>query len=720
MGCSISTGLLQSALTRILSDDYFKTCISYADDILIFSSGSEEDHMRVVDRILQKLDAAVAKIKVEKVQICNEEVDFLGMKLSKNGWRISDKFRNAVQQAPRPTCLKSLRSFIGLTNWQRRFIHGYSQIAKPLTDLLKEKKLTVKDAWGKKHEDAFKKLKDELSSERVLVHPDFDKEFYMFSDASDIALGACLCQKDKGGKMRVIGYTSRKFKPSEISRGIPEKETMALVEGLENFRPFVLGYKTICYVDQKSLRWLLEKNHPSKYTRYRERLDIYDYDIRHISGPTNKSDWISRFAAMNVVLVHTDECLDEWQQLYEDDAFWRKLRGLEECGPCERTFKWGRLTFDRLRFKLESGIWKYEGKVFVPSGAVQSVLRRVHEDDKFSSHQGVVRTTQLLRRNYFWASMSQDVRIYVRACDKCQRNKKGKLPSIPRRQLDLPDRKFGTISIDIWGYGALEEDRGYKAILTVIDRLTNYVQFLPIKSREMSEMITILSRGWITRFGFPDKIHADNELNNSWQDAYCDYFNIRKSFTGFYAPFQNGQVERVHRFLGDQFRMLEEKQSEWTDYVGYIAAKYNTGWCSGVNEAPHYLVYGQDFRNTSDEDESALRRIGSLFADVQKLKLIEENVRKYRQDKYDEMLRKTDFEKHKEHEVFVPGDIVWWLNYMTNPKVKKLDPASGPYRIMRIIGDNLVEMDRVDGRNNNYIRASTSQLRLRLGEGLEI
>ena len=721
MGCSISTGLLQSALTRILSDDYFRTCISYADDILIFSKGSEEEHWMIVNKILQKLEMAGAKVKLEKVQLCKEEVNFLGMRLSKEGWSISEKFKLAVQEAPRPTCLKSLRSFIGLTNWQRRFIPKYSQIAKPLTDIIKCRQMTVKEAWGKEQEEAFLRLKEELISSKVLAHPSFDREFYMFSDASDTALGACLCQKDEMGKMRVIGYTSRKFRPSEVSRGIPEKETMALVEGLENFRPFVLGYQTICYVDQRSLRWLLEKNHPSKYTRYRERLELYDYEIRHINGVNNKSDWVSRYAGMNPIVQSMSFNTAVWQEMLDRDPFWRVMKGLEdgvESGA--QTFKWGRLTFDRKHFVEDGGVWKYNGLILVPAEGISDLLKRTHDDDVFSSHQGVVRTMQLIKRNYYWPTMRDDIRNYVRACSKCQRNKRGRLPEVPKKQLEIPDRKFGTICVDVWGYGALSENNGYKGVLTVIDRLTNYVQFLPIKSREMEEMMKVLARGWIARFGFPDKVHADNEFDNAWQDAFCEYYGVKKSFTGFYAPFQNGQVERVHRFLGDQIRMIEGEKDGWSEYLEYIAAKYNSGWCSAVNESPHFLVYGQDFRNTSDEDETILRRIGTLFADVQRLRLIDENVRKYREQKFKDVLAKLEKEKDTEVNSFVPGDVVWWRNQSVNPRVRKLDSAAGPFRIMRIVGDNLIEMDRIDGKNRNYIRVATSQLRLCLSEEAEI
>jgi len=720
MGCSISTALLQSALTRILGEDYFTNCISYADDVIIFSKGSEDEHMEIVKKILRKLEDARAKVNLSKVQLCKEEVEFLGMKVSKHGWELSDKYKKAVQDAPRPTCLKSLRSFLGLANWQRRFIHHYSQIARPLTELTKKQQSTVKDSWKQEHEEAFQKLKEELISDKVLAHPDFEKPFYLFSDASDLAIGACLCQKDHKGKMQIIGYTSRKFRPGEVSRGIPEKETMALVEGLENFRPFVLGYKTICYVDQRSVRWLLEKNHPSKFTRYRERLEIYDYEIKHISGTTNVSDWISRYAYMGVISTETGDDT-KWENVLLDDPFWRELRGIGETyGPVQQYFKWNRYTFDRKHFTDVDGVCKYQGKVLVPEEGVKALLIRIHNEDSFTSHQGVTRTAYLIEKRYYWPNWRMDVRDFVRSCIRCQKNKKGRLVSVPRRQLDVPDRKFGTISIDVWGYGALDEDRQHKALITVIDRLTNYVQFLPIKSREMEEMMKVLARGWFSKFGFPDAIHADNEYNNAWLEAYCEYFKVSRSFTGFYAPFQNGQVERVHRFLGDQMRMLEEQKANWIDYIDYIAAKYNAGWCSSVNEAPHYLVYGQDFRLATDEDEAALRRIGQLFVDVKRMKLIEENVKKYREEKFAEFVRRHYGHRQEEGYRYCPGDVVWWFSHQSNNRVRKFDGAAGPYRVMKVIASNLVELDRVDGKNRQYVRAASSQLKLCSGDDAEV
>lgn len=720
MGCSISTAVLQSAITRILGEDYFKTCIAYADDIIIFSRGSEADHRAIADRVFRKLNEAGAQVNLSKVSIALEEVDFLGMTVSSKGWKLSDKYKKAIQQAEKPTDLKSLRSFLGLANWQRRFIPNYSQVAKPLTDLTQKQVTSVQAAWGKAQDEAFHKLKAALSSNCILGHPDFNKPFYLYSDASDEAIGSCLCQQDNNGKMQIIGYSSRKFLPSEMSKGVPEKEMMALVEGLEDFRPFVLGYKTVCYVDQRSLKWLLEKNHPSRYTRYRERLDIFDYEVKHIEGKKNIADWISRYAYMGFI-SNTDIDDSQWISALRKDPFWRKLKEISETnGSHSPEFKWGRFTYNTKHFSDIDGLCRYQGRLLIPEELIHALLKKIHDEDHFSSHQGSTRTTHLVARRYYWPTWKTDVKNYVLGCDRCQRNKKGRLVTVPRTQLEIPHRKFGTISIDIWGYGALPQDREYLAVLTVIDRLTNYVQFLPIRSRDMEETLSVLSRGWFSKYGFPDNIHADNEFNNGWIEQYCDYFNVSRSFTAFYAPFQNGQVERVHRFLGEQIAMLGNDQVNWSDYIDYIAAKYNAGWCASCNEAPHYLVYGQDFKMTSDEDMETLRRIGTHFTELQRLKTVEENVKLYREERFAKNLQKFMQNHPGEGYTFCPGDIVWWFTHPTRSRVSKFDGAQGPYRIMKILGDNLVELDRVDGKNHQYIRAATSQLRLCTSEDADI
>ena len=108
-------------------------------------------------------------------------------------------------------------------------------------------------------------------------------------------MGGVLVQSQEKNKDRILGYFSRALTVTEHARGIPEREMMSLVESLECFRPMIFGYKIICLFDQQSIKCLLSKNHPSKYTKFRERIDEFDISLQYVEGNENKSDFISRF-----------------------------------------------------------------------------------------------------------------------------------------------------------------------------------------------------------------------------------------------------------------------------------------------------------------------------------------------------------------------------------------------------------------------------------------
>lgn len=111
----------------------------------------------------------------------------------------------AVEEWKTPTTIPELRSFLGLVNYYRRFIQGYSKRAAPLTDLLKKD-----HAWSDQCQEAFEGLKQAVMQDPVLALPDITKPFEVQTDASDYAIGGVLLQEG-----HPVAYESRKLNDAE-------------------------------------------------------------------------------------------------------------------------------------------------------------------------------------------------------------------------------------------------------------------------------------------------------------------------------------------------------------------------------------------------------------------------------------------------------------------------------------------------------------------------
>src|SRR5204862_6915341 len=98
-------------------------------------------------------------------------------------------------------------SFIGLASYYRRFIKDFSKIAKPLTDLFQKEK---DYEWKTIQEESFERLKEKLTTTPVLIFPDFEREFILYTDASGYALGAVLSQKGKDEEEHVIARSEER------------------------------------------------------------------------------------------------------------------------------------------------------------------------------------------------------------------------------------------------------------------------------------------------------------------------------------------------------------------------------------------------------------------------------------------------------------------------------------------------------------------------------
>ena len=181
--------------------------------------------------------------------------------------------------------VKTLRSFIGVASFFRKFVPGFSIIAQPLFKLLKK---NVPWSWGLKQEEAKSKLIEMLTTAPVLAHYDEDLDVVVQTDASQEGLGAVLLQ-DGGDGPRPISYISRGLDDAEKKRHCNELECLALVWALKKLRPYLYGKRFKVETDSSAVNWLFSKKEVEKFGRWILALQEYDFEVCHIRGATNSA-----------------------------------------------------------------------------------------------------------------------------------------------------------------------------------------------------------------------------------------------------------------------------------------------------------------------------------------------------------------------------------------------------------------------------------------------
>ena len=263
----------------------------YLDDIIIVSQ-SFEQHMELLEKVLSRLDTAKLTINLEKRQFCRSELKYLGYVVNEHGLQVNPEKVKAIEQFPQPTCASSLKRFIGLASWYRRFVYHFSTIMAPLHALTSKK---AKFVWTDECENAFQIIKGKLMYAPILSCPVFSKEFDVYWDASSVGLGAIISQEG-----RVIAYASRSLTENERRYFTTELECLAVLWAIDKFRCDLEGYKFKVITDHSALKWLHNLKDPKgRLGRWALALQSYNFEIIHRKGKEHQApDALSRATSL--------------------------------------------------------------------------------------------------------------------------------------------------------------------------------------------------------------------------------------------------------------------------------------------------------------------------------------------------------------------------------------------------------------------------------------
>ncbi|CAH2087564.1 unnamed protein product [Euphydryas editha] len=290
-GLKTAPATFQRTMDNVLRGLQGLHCMVYLDDVIVFSTSLDE-HIHKLRTVFDRLRQTNLKVQLDKSEFLRKEVIYLGHTITKDGLRPNDDKIAAVMNYPIPKTTTEIKSFLGLIGYYRRFIKDFAHVTKPLTSCLKKRNKIIMD---QNYVDAFNRCKELLTHAPLLQYPDYDKTFILTTDASNVALGAVLSQGPIGSD-KPVAYASRTLSDTEARYSTIERECLAIVWAIKHFRPYLYGRKFIIYTDHKPLAWLDSyKDTSSKFTRWRLRLQDFDYEIIYKKGNQNSNaDALSR------------------------------------------------------------------------------------------------------------------------------------------------------------------------------------------------------------------------------------------------------------------------------------------------------------------------------------------------------------------------------------------------------------------------------------------
>ena len=561
----------------------------YLDDIFIHTCGELIDHIKQVAEVLKRLWKVNLKINPAKCIWMAKEIKVLGHIVSKDTVTMDPQKVSAIVNRPIPINVKEVQSFLGLANYYRRFIKDFSKTVAPMYALCKK---DAKFVWSEDCRIAFKAIVKACSEFPILQLPDLNRAFIIYTDASGYAMGAILAQLDESGVEHVCAYASRLFKGAEIRYTVTEKECLAVVFAVREFRIYIGENQCTVFTDHSALVWLFNVEEPSsRLARWAALLSQFDLKFVHVKGKDNVvADSISRpgKSLSNVVkiLAVTKNTVNSEKNNaritisnldpYENSALLHYLSfGRHEPGASSKTCALVKRLATAYRFEMDS-IYHIE-----PTGVDCKVPRRSERVELIDKahrlgHFQAKTTFDNLRKEYYWPKMFKDVEYFVARCIPCQHHQKSKSWSHPAISIQVAQFN-DVVHIDL--IMGLDESNGFVGIFVAYERLSHYPVAVPIRSKTMEEIARVLFDYYISVFGPPKTIVSDrgNEFVNSVVAALLKLHGIDHVVTSAYNPKANGIVERFNQTLCETLRKCtNENPSLWHLHIPFALFAYRT------------------------------------------------------------------------------------------------------------------------------------------------
>ena len=682
------------------------------------------EHANDVHRVIHRVKSAGGTFNPSKAQIASPKVLILGQTCSPEG-RIPDenKAEKILEWKP-PTNTTEVRGFLGLCGTVRIWIKNYSELARPLTELVRKDEEFI---WDTRRQQAFEELKRIVSEAPALRPIDYNsgRPIILSVDSSYIASGFILSQLDEDGFRRPARYGSLPMNEVESRYSQPKLELYGLYRALKHFALYIIGAQNFFVeIDAQYIKGMLKRPdlQPSaSVNRWIQGILMFDFTLVHVpgrlfTGPdglsrrepnpwdfvTDDDTWVD--GSVETLQSHqiqatqeslafvasTDSELLEIIEFLQSDTFPRRL-------DSERQQK--RFAARALQFILKDGEMYRKRRDLLPQKVLlnntsrRRCLKGAHDQ---AGHRGIEATYESLRLRFYWPKMREDTEKYVKSCLECQKRS----PNMWHLPITIsaPSGLWKKVYIDIM---YMPKAQGFRYIVAARDDLSRVSEGRALRAATAKSLCEFFWEQLYCRYGAIEQVVTDNggEVQGAFS-RLLDRMDIPQVKISPYNSQANGVVERGHWIIREAIlKACNGKTSEWPRHVSaaFFADRITVTRSTGYS--PYYLLHGShptlpldlaemtflgpaynSHMTTADLLAHRIRQLAKLPADIKRAA----GTLKTHRLRSKEAFERRFFKRliRSDH---LPGSLVLVRNTAIRSSMNKKEKPRylGPYRVLR-------------------------------------
>ena len=635
-GLAQAPAYFQRLINEVLTGLDF--AMGYLDDIIIFSK-TEEEHLRHLEIIFERLREADLKLKLQKCSFFKKHIQYLGHLLSEEGIQPLPEKLESISKMPTPKNAKQVKQFLGLVGYYRKFVPRFADISRILTKLTRKNE---EFKWTTECEKCFKLLKEYLQEAPILRYPDPAASYTLYTDASKYAYAGVLTQTVEDTD-HPVAYVSGLFRGSQLNWAALTKEAYAIYMSVKKLSFYLDSAKILVRSDHLPLKRFLEKNTlNSKVNNWAVELESQKIEFKFIDGVKNVlADTLSRLIEIDedvklpeekeghefgyvpfeklppakvemteevitepgtkpvIEIHHIDPLPDlkveipisnaKLKEFQQQDERIQHLRNLCSAGKLNQNIFI--MENDILKKRVTEQALSYKA-VVVPDILKESLMILAHDEQ---GHNGFKRTYNALKTLYYWKGMKRHIQLHCRRCKTCARHNVHN-NEVYKEHFKAPSQPMEFLAMDLIGEFHPASSKGNRYALTAICMLTGFTWCIPLKTKKAEEVVAAYMNHIYCVCGPSKTILSDNGSefkNNMWKEVF-KRFKTEHRYTPIYSPQCNGRIEGFHRFLKACVGKQIQQGLEWDDLVWKATAAYNFFPTESSGFSPFFLMFGRE------------------------------------------------------------------------------------------------------------------------------